>query len=164
MTANEFSTCITKITDLVPAIYSENANVLNKDRLKQVITRWSDAEVLVEQSSVISQANRSNSISYPSHVNSEVAGIQIKRIWRRIRYGKSPAEQMHKHKRPEINLNVFESDLNRFQSIMGFVRSCNVSQLSESTFEVTPRKWNLNEKTYLHARWQLYRSISYICL
>jgi surface carbohydrate biosynthesis protein len=140
MTANEFSTCITKITDLVPAIYSENANVLNKDRLKQVITRWSDAEVLVEQSSVISQANRSNSISYPSHFNSEVAGIQIKRIWRRIRYGKSPAEQMHKHKRPEINLNVFESDLNRFQSIMGFVRSCNVSQLSESTFEVTPRK------------------------
>lgn len=140
MSANELSFAIKEMSELIPAILSEEQSLLNHRRAEELITRWSDPTVLADQARIMLET-KSTSATPKENLNNELgSSYQLKRILRRIRYGKSPAEPMHKNKRPPISLSKFEGDIHRLHAFLGFHKEFVVTQISESTFDVVPSR------------------------
>lgn len=138
MSANELSIMIKDWEELVPTILSKETFELNRPRAQELLTRWSDPAVLLNQAHIILRSSASLETPEQSPQIELAASRQLKRIWKRIRYGKSPAESMHKSKRPFISNSKFEGDIRRLHDYLGFKSEFTVKQISESTFEVVP--------------------------
>lgn len=60
------------------------------------------------------------------------------RMVNRIIYGKSPMENLHRNKRPRIELVDVNKDVERLGKMFKFNRAFNIEEIAESTFKIEP--------------------------
>ena len=139
MSANELSTNIDNLSDLIPGILTGNLKKNHESKMQKLVTRWSDPAVLTLQAEQILKSVKPKKMELFSARDQGKERNLISSIFRRIMYGKSPNLALHLHKRPQIDVTNFINDFERLQKYLQLEREVRIEELSESTFSLKPR-------------------------
>ena len=138
MSANEFSTNIENLNQLVPVLLSDKKIHPQQSEMQRLVTTWSNPDVLSLQASIMLQEHKKTTLSQHFSAKESRQNSTLSLILRRLKYGKSPTQSLHANKRPVIHHNTIVRDFHNLQEHLNYVQKTNISQIAESTFRIIP--------------------------
>ncbi len=146
MTSNLYSKQVKTLNDLIENI-SKSASMKNlPQEIVDLITYRNDTKVLKDQAETILNIGFQKNINLGNHYekninfNDKNSGSigKISNITNRVRYGKSPVQKLHEHKRPKLSHQEVSFDLKRIQKLLNYKSNFKINELAESTFHIFP--------------------------
>jgi surface carbohydrate biosynthesis protein len=139
MTSNKFSKNLGSINELTTFLNNDDQFIPEiefYDVAKKKMTKINDSTVLAQQAQVINSVKFNKNITIQPEIMSKSDFIKKSRLYQRLKYGKSSYLEIHRNKRPFIDIKKITIDANKLLDQFNSSYQVQIRELGESTFSI----------------------------
>jgi surface carbohydrate biosynthesis protein len=139
MTSNVFSKNLGSINELTTFLNNDDKFIPRMefyDLAKKKMTTFNDSRVLAQQAQVINAVKFDKKIVIQPEIMSRSDALKKSRLYQRLKYGKSSYLEIHRNKRPVIDIKKITTDANKILDQFKSSYQVQIRELGESTFSI----------------------------